>query len=69
MVQSMRKISLGHFEISERGRKYVNQVLDTGRLSYGPFTERFEDEFAAMHGCAYGVFCNSGTSADRKSVV
>lgn len=59
----MRKISLGHFEINERGRKYVNQVLDTGRLSYGPFTERFEKEFAAMHGCRYGVFCNSGTSA------
>lgn len=63
MVQIMRKISLGHFEISDLGRKYVNQVLDTGRLSYGPFTERFEKEFAAMHGCKYGVFCNSGTSA------
>lgn len=59
----MRKISLGHFEISEIGRKYVNQVLDAGRLSYGPFTERFENEFAEMHGCRYGVFCNSGTSA------
>lgn len=59
----MRKISLGHFEISERGREYVNQVLNSGRLSYGPFTERFENEFAALHGCRYGVFCNSGTSA------
>lgn len=63
MVQTMCKISLGHFKISERGREYVNQVLDSGRLSYGPFTERFENEFAALHGCRYGVFCNSGTSA------
>ena len=63
MVQRMRKISLGHFEISDLGREYVNQVLDSGRLSYGPFTERFEKTFAEMHGCKYGVFCNSGTSA------
>lgn len=59
----MRKISLGYFEISDLGREYVNQVLDSGRLSYGPFTERFENAFAGMHGCRYGVFCNSGTSA------
>jgi perosamine synthetase len=59
----MRKISLGHFEISSRGREYVNEVLDSGRLSYGPFTERFEKAFASMHGCRHGVFCNSGTSA------
>lgn len=63
MVQTMRKISLGHFEISDQGRFYVNQVLDSGRLSYGPFTEHFEHEFAALHGCRYGIFCNSGTSA------
>lgn len=63
MVQIMRKISLGHFEISDQGRGYVNQVLDSGRLSYGPFTEHFEHEFAALHGCRYGIFCNSGTSA------
>lgn len=63
MVQRMRKISLGHFSISDRGRDYVDEVLDTGRLSYGPFTERFETKFAKMHDCKYGVFCNSGTSA------
>lgn len=59
----MRKIALGHFRVNEQGRRYVDQVLSSGRLSYGPFTREFERKFAKMHGCDYGIFCNSGTSA------
>lgn len=59
----MRKITLGHLDISETGKRYVQQVLDNNRLSRGPFTAQFEGKFAGLHGCDYGVFCNSGTSA------
>jgi dTDP-4-amino-4,6-dideoxygalactose transaminase len=58
-----RKITLGHLNISAAGKQYVNDALDNNRLSYGPYTKRFEDVFAAQHRCKYGVFCNSGTSA------
>ena len=59
----MRKITLGCLNINDAGKKYVNDALDNNRLSAGKYTTRFENEFAALHQCAHGVFCNSGTSA------
>ena len=59
----MRKITLGYLNISERGKQYVNEALNNNRLSYGPFTQRFEEEFARAHGCKHAIFMNSGTSA------
>jgi dTDP-4-amino-4,6-dideoxygalactose transaminase len=56
-------ITLGHLDISARGKQYVNDCLDNNRLSKGKYTARFEKEFAAVHQSKYGVFCNSGTSA------
>jgi CDP-6-deoxy-D-xylo-4-hexulose-3-dehydrase len=56
-------ITLGHLAISQQGKKYVNECLDNNRLSRGNFTVKFEQDFAKLHGCAHGVFCNSGTSA------
>jgi len=41
----------------------VNDCLDSNRLSRGKYTEKFENDFAKLHGCSHGVFCNSGTSA------
>jgi dTDP-4-amino-4,6-dideoxygalactose transaminase len=38
-------------------------VLDSGRLSYGPYSRRFEKQFSELHGCQYGVLSNSGTSS------
>jgi dTDP-4-amino-4,6-dideoxygalactose transaminase len=38
-------------------------VLRSNRLSYGPFTEKFERQFARLHGCRFGIMTNSGTSA------
>jgi perosamine synthetase len=59
----MRKITLGTLNISQAGKNYVNDCLDNNRLSRGKYTERFEQEFARLHGCKHGVFMNSGTSA------
>jgi CDP-6-deoxy-D-xylo-4-hexulose-3-dehydrase len=60
---STRHIALGFFRVSAREREYVNDVLDSNRLSYGKYSATFERQFADAHGCAHAVFCNSGTSA------
>jgi dTDP-4-amino-4,6-dideoxygalactose transaminase len=59
----MRKITLGTLSISDQGKRYVNDCLDSNRLSYGKYTREFEEKFATMHGCKHGIFMNSGTSA------
>lgn len=59
----MRKITLGTLNISDQGKKYVNDALDNNRLSSGKYTEGFEKQFSAYHDCRHGVFMNSGTSA------
>jgi dTDP-4-amino-4,6-dideoxygalactose transaminase len=59
----MRHISLGTLSISDRGKDYVNNVLNTNRLSYGPYTRKFEQLFAELHECKHAIFMNSGTSA------
>ncbi len=56
-------ITLGTLSISEQGKRYVNECLDSNRLSRGKFTAKFEKDFAELHGCKHGIFCNSGTSA------
>jgi perosamine synthetase len=60
---SARKITLGTLSISEAGKRYVNEALDNNRLSRGPFTEKFEKEFARLHQVKHAAFMNSGTSA------
>jgi dTDP-4-amino-4,6-dideoxygalactose transaminase len=58
-----KQIGVGGLELGERERFYLDQVIKSNRLSYGPFSQRFERLFAGMHDCRYAVFCNSGTSA------
>ena len=58
-----RKIELGSFEITRQMKEYVAQALNLGRLSYGPLSQSFEQRFAKMHGCKFGVLSNSGTSS------
>lgn len=59
----MNKIALGTFQATPKMQQLVNQVLDTGRLSYGQMSREFESRFAQMHNCQYGVLSNSGTSS------
>lgn len=58
-----REVEVGSYAVSKLARRYVGEVLDSDRLSYGPFHRRFEAAFAAAHGCRHAAFCNSGTSA------
>lgn len=59
----MISYTLGTFTATPEMRTLVNQVLDSGRLSYGPLSKRFETEFARAHGSTFGVLSNSGTSS------
>lgn len=59
----MRQIGLGTFKPNDETFRLVNQVLRSGRLSYGPLSREFENRFAEMHGCKFGVLSNSGTSS------
>lgn len=63
VVQPPLKVTVGDLKLGAQEKAYLNQVIDNNRLSYGPFTQRFEAMFAEMHDCRYAVFCNSGTSA------
>lgn len=63
MKKIKKQIGVGCFEVTSRERRYVNDVLDTGRLSYGPYIKRLEREFAAAHGVRYAVMVSSGTAA------
>lgn len=56
-------IGVGTFKTSDKAREYVNQVLDSERLSYGPFTQKFERIFAAKHDSRHGIMTASGTCA------
>jgi perosamine synthetase len=58
-----QRIGVGDFQTTPKMRELVNQVLDSGRLSYGPFSRKLERRFAEMHGCKYAVLSNSGTSS------
>ncbi|MQS17763.1 DegT/DnrJ/EryC1/StrS family aminotransferase [Streptomyces kaniharaensis] len=41
----------------------VAEILATGALTLGPWTERFEQAFAAEHGASHAVAVSSGTAA------
>ncbi|MBI2443476.1 MAG: DegT/DnrJ/EryC1/StrS family aminotransferase [Candidatus Levybacteria bacterium] len=56
-------IGVGDIAVSQLAKKYVNQVLSSRRITYGPFADSFEKEFAKLHDLKYAIFCNSGTSA------
>ncbi len=56
-------IGVGTLNITPRAKQLVMEALNNNRLSYGPFMQRLEAEFAALHGCQFGIMSNSGTSA------
>ena len=62
------KIGVGGAVISQYAKRLVNQVLDSGRLSYGPFLQKFETEFAKLCGRRFAVSSNSGTSSLQVAV-
>lgn len=56
-------IGIGNVSLSNLAKKYVNEVIDSNRLSYGKFSRQFEEKMAKIHSRDFAIFCNSGTSA------
>ena len=56
-------IGIGTFTVNDEMRRLVNRVLDSGRISYGPLSREFEQRFARIHDCEFGILSNSGTSS------
>ena len=63
IINKQVQIGVGGFRISQRAKNLVMQVLDSNRITSGPMMKRFEEEIAAIHGCKFGLMCNSGTGA------
>lgn len=63
MTSQGRQVTVGDFKAGPKEFEYVNDVLKTGRLSYGPYSRKFEEAWAAAHACKFGIFNNSGTSS------
>lgn len=61
----MPHYSLGTIYITKKTHQYIDQVLQTKRLSYGPFCKKFEKDFAKLHHSTEGIVCSSGTNALR----
>jgi len=58
-----RFVGVGDYRSTPKTEEYISDILKSGRISYGAYSKRFEEEFAALHGCKYGVLSNSGTSS------
>lgn len=63
MKRPRHQLGVGGLTISAKEKKYVNRVLDSNRLSYGPFSKKFENEFSSAHSAKHAVLSNSGTSS------
>lgn len=63
MKERRREIGVGGLKLGAREKRYLQRVIRSNRISYGPFSEKFEAAFAEEHDCRFAVFCNSGTSA------
>lgn len=57
------QIGSAGFHFGAKEKKYVAEVIKSHRLSYGPWSKKFEEIFAKEHETNFAVFSNSGTSA------
>lgn len=63
-----RQLGVGGLKLGPREKAYLTEVINSDRLSYGPFSQRFENLFASLHGCKHAIFCSSGTAALQLAV-
>lgn len=63
MSNQRKQIGVGDIRLSGNEKKYLDKVISSNRLSYGPFSQEFEKRFAKEHDCKFAIFLNSGTSA------
>lgn len=63
MYKPKEQLGVGTLVISDKEKQYVNEALNNNRLSYGPFSRKFEAGFAKEHAVKHAVLSNSGTSS------
>lgn len=57
------QIGVGTLTYGKNAKKYIDDVFNSGRLSYGPYLRKMEKMFAQVHDSKFAVVSNSGTSA------
>jgi len=57
------RITFGHIEVGEAGRKYLNEAIDRNWVSEGHNVQQFEAGFAKRFGYGHAVAVSSGTDA------
>ena len=62
MTEAVREIPLSRPWLDEREEELVLQVLRSGRLSLGPWIDRFEEQIAERVGAPYAAALSSGTA-------
>ena len=62
MTEALRELPLSRPWLDEREEELVLEVLRSGRLSLGPWIERFEEEVARRVGAPYAAAVSSGTA-------
>jgi perosamine synthetase len=62
VTEAVREIPLSRPWLDEREEELVLEVLRSGRLSLGPWIERFEEELAARVEAPYAAAVSSGTA-------
>lgn len=60
---NIRKIQVGDFRICKEGKRAINKILDSGRISEGENVRGFETEWSEFIGTKYAVSVSSGTAA------
>jgi perosamine synthetase len=62
MTEAIREIPLSRPWLDEREEELVLEVLRSGRLSLGPWIDRFEEQVAELVGAPYAAALSSGTA-------
>ena len=59
----MYQVGVGSFTSNDKQQKMIADILESGRISYGPYCKDFEKSFASLHDRKFGILSNSGTSS------
>ena len=62
MTEAVRELPLSRPWLDEREEELVLEVLRSGRLSLGPWIDRFEEQIAERVGAPYAAAVSSGTA-------
>jgi dTDP-4-amino-4,6-dideoxygalactose transaminase len=54
-------IRIGDFKITERQKDIVNKILDSGRLTEGPWVAKLEREMERFLGVKHAILTTNGT--------